>query len=329
LQVIKEWLGRSGTTCFLDISIHVPPDLPNLNLLAAILTEFMPTCRRWKNLALCVPAEFLPMLLSNPDAPLPALESLKLVMDHQLQFTINSSATRLRSISLLALHLQVMPNGRDLDLVWGQITHLNIQTTTGTIDEIWDIFLQCPQLLSLIIVVPNNLSILKIPFHSRQLFHSNIHQLSMSVNTRSTVIGYFLNGLYLRDLQELRLNFTDNLANEMCAWPKAAIQDLRKRCLPPLVEVSIAGKLIFEEDLAEFVREMKYLERLQVTYGPCELVTPRVRGLLPQDNDAVLQHRAGYLEEVRKATLYDGLLEVCTVSLPTSLSYIRTLTQMN
>jgi hypothetical protein len=193
MQVIKEWLGRSGTTCLLDISIQAPPDFPNLNLLAVILAGFMPTCCRWKNLALWLPAELLPMLLSNPDAHLHALESLKLAMDHQPQFAINSSATRLRSISLLALQSpQVMPNGRHLDLAWGQIAHSNIQTATGTIDEIWDIFFQCRQLLSLIIVAPNNLTIPKITFHSRQLFHSNIHQLSMFVNTRSTVIGYFL-----------------------------------------------------------------------------------------------------------------------------------------
>ncbi|KIM86204.1 hypothetical protein PILCRDRAFT_4739 [Piloderma croceum F 1598] len=63
--------------------------------------------------------------------------------------------------------------------------------------------------------------------------------------------------------------------------------------------IAIVGKLIFE-DLAEFVREMKYLERLEVTYGLRELVTPHVRGLLPQNNDAVLQQRAAYLEEVQK-----------------------------
>jgi len=64
VQVVKEWLGQSGMTCLLDISIQAPPDFPNLDLLTAILAEFMPTCRRWKNLALCVPAELPPMLLS-------------------------------------------------------------------------------------------------------------------------------------------------------------------------------------------------------------------------------------------------------------------------
>jgi len=125
----------------------------------------------------------------------------------------------------------------------------------------------------------------------------------MFVNTHSTVIGHVLDCLYLCDLQELRLNFTD-LADEMYSWPKAAIQNLRKRCLPPLAEVSIAGKFIFEKDLAEFVCEMKYLERLEVTYGPCELVTPHVRGLLPQNNDAVLQQRAAYSEEIQKMMVY-------------------------
>jgi hypothetical protein len=105
----------------------------------------------------------------------------------------------------------------------------------------------------------------------------------------------------------------------MYSWQRVTIQDLRKRCLPPLVEVAIRGKLILEEDLAEFVREMKYLERLEVTYGPCELVTPRVRGLLPQNNDAVLQQRAAYLEEVQRAMLYDDLLEVCTNHIATNI----------
>jgi hypothetical protein len=284
VQVIKEWLGRSGTTRLLDISIQVPPDFSDLDLLAAILAEFMPTCRRWQNLILSIPVEFLPMLLSNPDAPLPALESLKLAMNHQPQFTVDSSTTRLRSVSLLALPSLAMPSGCDLNLAWGRITHLNIQTVTGTIDSIWDIFFQCPQLLSLIIVAPNNSSIPKIPFHRRNVFHSNI-----------------LDGLCLHELQELRLSFTDIANGEASLWPKTAILDLRRRCLPPLATISIAGKNIPERDLVEFVHEMRYLERLQVTYGTRELVTPYVQSLLPQTNAAVLHQRAVYRDEVQNA----------------------------
>lgn len=299
VPVIKEWLGRSGTTRLLDISIQVPPDFPDLDLLAAILAEFMPTCRRWQNLILSIPVQFLPMLLSNPDAPLPALESLKLAMNHQPQFTVDASATHLRSVYLLALPPLVMPSGCDLNLAWGQITHLNIQTVTGTIDSIWDIFFQCPQLLSLIIVAPNNSSIPKIPFHRRNVFHSNIRQLSMFVNARSAVIGCFLDGLCLHELQELRLSFTGITNSETSLWPKTAILDLRRRCLPPLATISIAGKNIPEKDLVEFVREMRYLERLQVTYGTRELVTPYIRSLLPQTNAAVLHQRAVYRDEVQ------------------------------
>jgi hypothetical protein len=101
------------------------------------------------------------------------------------------------------------------------------------------------------------------------------------LSTLATVIGYFLDGLYLRDLQEPSANFTDDLADEMCSWPKITIQDLRKQCLP-LVEVAIGEKIILEEDLAEFVREMKYLLRLEVTAS-----LSRVRRLLPQNNVTV------------------------------------------
>jgi hypothetical protein len=41
--------------------------------------------------------------------------------------------------------------------------------------------------------------------------------------------------------------------------------------------------------------------------------------LLPQNNDAVLQQRAAYLEEVQRAMLYDDLLEVCTNHIATNI----------
>jgi hypothetical protein len=121
----------------------------------------------------------------------------------------------------------------------------------------------------------------------------------MSVNAHPAVIGYFLDGLYLPHLQELKLCFID-LYDEMCFWPRTAILDLRKRCLPPLARVAIIGKFILEEDLINFVREMKHLEQLQVRYSKHDLVTPYVRNLLPQDNAAVLRRQSAYWDEVHE-----------------------------
>jgi len=118
----------------------------------------------------------------------------------------------------------------------------------------------------------------------------------MFVNAHPDVIGQFLDGLYLYNLHELQLGFPD-LADEPTLWPKAAILALRNRCLPPLTRVAIAGKYISEEDLIDFMHRMKCLEQLEVTYGPHDLVTPRVRGLLPHDDDAILQRRSAHFDE--------------------------------
>ena len=56
-----------------------------------------------------------------------------------------------------------------------------------------------------------------------------------------------------------------------------------------------------EKELVEFVHEMKYLEQLEVTYRMHELVTPFVRGLLPQNHTAVLHQWAAYWDEVQNA----------------------------
>jgi hypothetical protein len=302
VKVLKEWVARSGITSLLDISFHAPLDCPNPYLLAAMLAELMPTSHRWRNVSLSLPVAFLPMLLSNSSAPLPALESLELIMDEQPQFTIDSTAIHLRSVSLVALPpLAALPKEEHFDLMWEQITHLNIQTAIGTLDSVWDVIFQCPQLLSLVVAAPNTVSSTpqKYPFNARNLFHSGLQQLTMSINAHPDVVSHFLDGLYLHNLRELQLIFTD-LAGAVTSWPKAVILDLRKRCLPPLARIAIAGKVIPQGDLVHFVREMRHLEQLEVICGMRDFVTPPVRALLPQDNAAVLQRRSDYLEEVRE-----------------------------
>ena len=303
VQVIREWLERAGPTNLLDINVHVL-DFPNLNLLAGILAEFMPTSRRWRHLDLSIPVVFLPMLLGNFGAPLPALESLKLAIDCQPCFTIDPSATRLRSVSLLARPPMGVISGTQLNLGWKQITSLNIETATVTLNVLRDTFFLCPQLLSLTISIRNNRFILQIPFHRDHLYHANIRQLTMSVNTHPAVIGHFLDGLYLPRLQELQLNFTDPV-DEIYLWPRASILGLRQRCLPPLVRVVITGKFIFEEDLVDFVQKMKHLEQLKVMYEEHNLVTPYVRGLMPQDDAEVLRRQAAYWDEVHESIFFD------------------------
>ena len=305
VQVIREWLQRAGPTSTLNISVHVLPDFPNLNLLTGILAEFMPSSRRWQHLDLSIPVGFLPLLLSNPGASLPALESLQLTLDHQPHLVIDRSATRLRSISFKLSTLSPLNqlNGGRLDLAWHQITHLNIRTVTSTINAIWDIFLQCPRLLSLIITVSDNSSIRKMPPPRDHLFRSNIRQLTIVVNTHPVVIGHFIGRLYLPRLQELQLRFADP-ASEPYLWPRMAILDLRERCLPPLTSVAVAGKWICEADLVDFVRKMRHLEQLDVTYGSVNLVTRTVRNLLPRDDDDIMQRRAAYWDEVYDANFF-------------------------
>jgi len=176
---------------------------------------------------------------------------------------------------------------------------LDIRAFTGTIDGIWDIFELCPQLLSLVVAARLNPSVLPIPFHQGHLLHSCIRRLSMSVDAHPAVIGQFLDGLYLPCLQELQLCF-DDPKDEMDLWPGTAILELRKRCLPPLAKVVIGGKFILEEDLVDFLQRMRNLEQLEVMYTMHDLVTPRVRNLLPQDDTAVLRRQSAYWNEVHE-----------------------------
>jgi hypothetical protein len=302
VQVVKEWLERSGTTKPLSVTLHAPPS-PDRSLFLAILAELTPYCRRWKRLCLHVPVQYLPYVLSNSNVPLPSLEYLLLCVNVQPRLIIDSSATRLHSVHLVVYPPLLQPQANIFYLAWRQITFLNIQIVAGTMEAIWDIFLQCPQLLKLIVSATNNASIPRIPFHRGHLLHSNLQHLTVSVNARAGVIGYFLDGLFLPDLRELCLHFID-LADEPCVWPGDAIISLRDRCLPPLLKVAIAGKVIDEADLVDFIRRMKYLQHLSVSYGPQSLVTPAARALVSQNNISIKDCRMAYDAEVETARLH-------------------------
>lgn len=302
VSVVKEWLGRSSSTSPLNLALHAPPH-PDRSLLLAILAEFMPYCRRWKCLGLHIPVEYLPVILKNPAVPLPSLESLGLSIDSQPRFTINSSAIRLRSITLTIRPPLFQPQGNLFDLAWNQITYLNIRTIAETIEAIWGVFLNCPQLLTLIVSATNNPSIPRIPFHPGRLCRSKLRYLTMSVNAPVGVVGYFLDGLYLPDLQELSLHFTA-LNDNPCIWPGVAIVSLRDRCIPPLVKVTVTGKVVPEAELIHFIRRMKYLEQLTIDYGARGLVTPAAAALLSQTGVTAEQRRAAYQAELEAARFH-------------------------
>ena len=301
VRVIRKWLQRSGTLP-LDISICAPSTSTDHSILIAILAEFMPTFHRWQHLMLSIPVGFLPMLLRNPGAPLPMLESLTLVIDYQSHFTFGLSTMCPRDASLFTHAHSIGPYCSQLQIAWEQITHLDINGVRGTIDVIWDILVQCPRLYSLIVTARIHSSNLHIPFH---YIYSNISHLTLSVTAHPIVIGWFLDRLYLTHLQELQLIFEDP-KDEMSLWPRGAILDLRQRCFPPLKRLAIVGKLILEEDLVDFVHQMKYLERLEVMYRTYDLVTPAVCGLLPKDPAAVLRQRSAYWNDVREMMLHQS-----------------------
>jgi hypothetical protein len=301
VQVVKEWFERSGATAPLEITIRAP-EHPTHFLLLAMLAECMPYSRRWTYVNLHIPVDYLPIMLCNSDVPLPSLEGLTLSIDGQPHFAI-TSAPRLRCVTLTVQPPLSQPQGRILHLAWNQITYLNIHTVAGTIEAIWDIFLQCPQLLTLIVSATNNPSIPRIPFHRHRLFRSKLRHLSLSVNTRAGVIGYFLDGLFLPDLQELHLYFTD-INDEPCTWPGEAIIGLRDRCLAPLVKVVVTGKVVTEPDLVDFVRKMKYLEQLTISYGTRSLITGVVAAFMPRDWITAERLRAAYRTELQTARLY-------------------------
>jgi hypothetical protein len=290
VQVVKEWMVRSGTTSPLDVCVYASPD-SNQDILVALLAELVPSHCRWRNLVLSIPVELLPMLLSNPDARLPMLQSLMLVMEDERNFTFDSpDECPLRYHSLSTHSSLVEPHGS----AWGLITHLNIKTVTGTVDALWNLFAHCPRLFFLSVTARLDLPIPKPP---SQLFHSNIHYLIMSVDAHPALIGSFLDRMYLPCLHELQPSFEGD-EDPVIPWPRFAILDLRERCLPPLYRVVISGKFILEEDLVYFVQRMKHLEQLEVWFMEKDLVTPRVRDLLPQNETAVLRRQSAYWDEV-------------------------------
>lgn len=305
VRVVKEWFERSGTTSPLEVTIHAP-EHPTKFLLLAMLAEFMPYSHRWKYLNLRIPVDYLPIMLSNSDVPLPSLEGITLGIDAQPHFVL-TPAPHLRYVTLAVQPPLSQPKAGIMYLAWRQIVYLNIRTIAGTIEDIWDIILQCPQLLTLVVSATNNPSIPRIPYHRHRLFRSKLRHLTLSVNTRAGVIGYFLDGLFLPDLQEFYLYFTD-LDDEPCMWPGKAMVALRDRCLAPLVKVAVIGKVITEPDLIDFVRRMKYLEQLTICYGTRSLITAAVAALIPHDWIAAERLRMAYRAELQTAKFYGRMV---------------------
>jgi len=129
----------------------------------------------------------------------------------------------------------------------------------------------------------------------------------MFIDACPEIISHFLDGLFMPYFQELRLYFIDT-HNEPWLWPKMAILELRERCLPPFARFSLAGKLVSEADLVDFIWRMKYLEQLVVMYGTQDLVTPAARALMPQDNIAVAEQRVAYGVELETARSYERVV---------------------
>ena len=189
------------------------------------------------------------------------------------------------------------PHGGLFNLAWSQITSLDIHTMLGTIDVMWNILTGCPRLLNLTITAPHNHATPYIPFFPHNVFHSNLRRLVVFTSSRPGVIGYFLDGLFLPYLQDLRLHFTNRLYDTHI-WPSVEILSLRHRALPPLSKLTIAGKTISEADLCDFVLRMRYLEQLDVNDGTTNLVTQAVRVLLPQNDDDIRRQQAAYRQEL-------------------------------
>jgi len=228
---------------------------------------------------------------------LPSLERLKVAMASQPFLTLSPSATRLRQVALVVQPPMGTPHGGLFNLAWSQITHLDIHTMIGTIDVIWNIFTNCPCLTSLVVTAPHNHATPYIPFFPHNVFRSDLRRLIVFTSSRPGVIGYFLDGLFLPYLQDLRLHFTNRLYDTHL-WPSVEILSLRHRALPPLSRLTIAGKTISEADLCDFVPRMRYLEQLDVNDGTTNLVTQAVRDFLPQDDDGIRRQQAAYRQEL-------------------------------
>lgn len=122
----------------------------------------------------------------------------------------------------------------------------------------------------------------------------------MSVNTRSQVVGLFLDGLRLPFLEELDISFWDPSVDPDL-WPGDAIVALRKRSIAPLKQVTVRGKDICEAELVDFVTKMPTLEELAVAGHATNLLTPKVMALLPQTEEDIQRRRVAYDDELDNA----------------------------
>lgn len=283
LKVVRDWLSRSGSTKPLNITLSPPTPDTDLHLLHDFQALLLTTSRRWAQLNLLVPTRTLPFMLSNPNAPLPALEALSLTLESQPHLVLSPTATRLRTVCLTVFPGLTTPSPIFCNLNWQQITQLDLRTVLGTVDFVWDVLVYCPNLRGLQITAMANINPPSAPFNPIRRLSLKLEHLSMYVNARPGYIGYFLDGLHLPRLHSLTLVFAPNRIREETVWPLEAILALYDVSLPPLTNFFLYGKAVSERRLIELVSRIRRLRELIVCDGTFDYVTDPVKILLPRD----------------------------------------------
>jgi hypothetical protein len=299
-RVVARWIERTGTSS-LSIILKMPTPPNNISL-ALVLMTLMPFSSRFEELDLDIPPDFFPVLLSNTS--LARLTSLRLSMSHQPDFILDASAAFLENVSLI-VPITTVPfvfnSGRHtLILPFAQVTRIELNTGLGAMDCIWMVLFQCTSLRALKICAEHNPFVPQIPLSPQFPWQSNLRSLTMSVNTRSHVVGLFLDGLRLPFLEELDISFWDP-SIDPDLWPGDAIVALRKRSIAPLKQVTVRGKNICEAELVDFVTKMPTLEELAVAGHATNLLTPKVMALLPQTEEDIQRRRVAYDDELDNA----------------------------
>jgi hypothetical protein len=305
--IVRQWLERtervSKTLPLIELTIFLfaGPATP-IQRLPEVLAATIPVSYRVEYFQLALPCHVLPILLSNPSAELTSLRTLKLWLSEQPEFTLHSSATSLRNVSLI-LERAFIPLGDTFDLLWPQISFLEIHTLRGMVTCVYDLITRCSALDTLAIIAISNPAIPYIPFHAQRPLLSPIRHLFISANTRSGAIGYFLDGLKLPSLNSLQLAFITgpyNYGTDL--WPSEAIISLRGRSIAQLKSLIVLGHTVHEDSLIDLALRINTLEQLMVANGGINYVTPYVAQLLPQSDQEREERHLAYLEELETAS---------------------------
>jgi hypothetical protein len=253
IPLIETWLKRSGA---MPLSIEMnglSSDFPS-----NVLDVFIPHSARWKNVSLFMSNAALAALFAK--ITLTSLDTIMLRLSGRpQQISLATSAKCLRSVTLV-ISRGIRPDPQILDLPWSQLTHLNIISISGVIDDGYDILNHCSALTHC------SLSAVGSVWEATERPPCCLPSLSVLQLATNLDPGPLLDSLVLPHLVHLEIDFIA-LSYRPNVWPKAQIVSLVTRSSCRLQTLILRNKRIYEADLIECCRSIPTLHHLLVN-GP-------------------------------------------------------------